>query len=156
MSTVRTVVAGTFGPLHDGHRRLLTVALEVAIDGLVVGLTTDAFATAERERPVPPFEGRRTVLESALADLDEFGREVEIVPLSDEYGVAVEDSELEAIVVSEETDEEVAAVNERRRERGMAPLVAVVVPLVTAEDGERISSTRVVAGEIDEHGTEQA
>ena len=34
----------------------------------------------------------------------------------------------------------------------MEPLKPIVVPYVYADDGEPISSTRVVKGEIDEHG----
>ena len=42
--------------------------------------------------------------------------------------------------------------NDERRDRGLDPLLGLVVPFVEAEDGERISSTRMVQGKIDEHG----
>ncbi|MCL7419136.1 MAG: phosphopantetheine adenylyltransferase, partial [Halalkalicoccus sp.] len=44
-------------------------------------------------------------------------------------------------------------INDRRRERGHDPLELVVVDHLRAEDGDIISSTRIVDGEIDEHGT---
>lgn len=149
---MRVVVAGTFGPLHDGHRALLETALAAGDEGVVVGLTTDAFATSTRERSVPPYEERERALRNELAALDRWDRETKVVPLEDEYGVAITDPPLDAIVVSEETAPEVADVNRRREEAGMDPLEPIVVPLVAAADGERISSTRVVRGEIDEHG----
>lgn len=149
---MRVVVAGTFGPIHDGHRSLFETALECADEGLVVGLTSDAFARAERDRPVPDFETRRRRLADELAALDAWDRDVTIRAIETEHDFAATDPTLDAVVVSEETDDELADLNAERRERGLDPLVGIVVPLVRGADGERISSTRVVAGEIDEHG----
>ena len=87
-----------------------------------------------------------------LGELDEWGRTVEIRRFTTEAGFADDDPSLDALVVSPETDEEVAEINRRRTERGMDPLESIVVPHEYAEDGDPISSTRIVAGEIDEHG----
>lgn len=149
---MRVAVAGTFGPVHDGHRALFAVALEVASDGLVVGLTSDAFARGKRDRSVPSFADRRATVAAELEALDEWGREVAIREIDDDSDFAATDASLDAVVVSEETDDELAPLNEARRDRELDPLVGVVVPLVRAEDGECISSTRVVAGDVDEHG----
>ena len=131
---------------------MLREALERGDDGVVVGLASDEFATASRDRPVPSFAERERALREAVADLDEWDREVEMREFDDEHGFADDDPTLDALVVSPETDEEVAAINREREARGMDPLEPLVVPYVTAEDGERISSTRIVRGEIDEHG----
>jgi pantetheine-phosphate adenylyltransferase len=149
---MRVVVAGTFGPIHDGHRALFESALERGNEGVVVGVTSDEMARASRDREVPPFEKRRDRVRSELSVLDEWGIDVEIRELDDEYGFATTDPSLDAIVVSPETDETVAEINRRREERGLEPLETIVVPYEVAEDGERISSTRIVRGEIDEHG----
>ncbi|WP_135830258.1 phosphopantetheine adenylyltransferase [Halorussus halobius] len=150
---MRVAVAGTFGPLHDGHRAMLREALRAGDDGVVVGLTTDEFATSTRDRSVPGYAERERVLREAVADLDEWGRNVEIRAVDDEHGFADEDPALDALVVSPETDDELVDINRRRAERGLARLDAIVVPHVRADDGERISSTRIARGEIDEHGT---
>ena len=149
---MRVVVAGTFGPLHDGHRKLLATALECGDEGVVVGLTSDAFARGKRDRPVPDFTERRDRLVDALTALDEWDRTVTVREIDDEFDFAATDPTLDAVVVSTESDDELADLNERRREGGFDPLVGVVVPVVRSEDGERISSTRVVRGEIDERG----
>lgn len=149
---MRVAVAGTFGPIHDGHRRLLGTVLECGDEGVVVGLTSDGFARSSRDRPVPPFDERRRALERELAALDEWGRDVEVRAIETEHGFAATDPSLDAVVVSEETDDELAALNEARAERGLDRLVGVVVPLVRGTDDKRVSSTRVVAGEVDEHG----
>lgn len=152
MTTTRVAVAGTFGPLHDGHRRLLWTALKFADGGLVVGVTSDALARGSRTRAVPDHTDRRAAVEAAIADLDEWGRAVEVRELVDEHGIVTDEADIDALVVSPETAVELPAINETRRDRGFEPIEGIVAPYVLADDGERISSTRIVHGEIDEHG----
>lgn len=152
---MRVAAAGTFGPLHDGHRALFRAALERGDEGVVVGLSSDEFATETRRpdpRPIPSYEERKRRVEAALDALDEWNRAIEIRKFADEHGFADDDPSLDALVVSPETDDEVAEINRRRTERGMDPLEPVVVPHEYAEDGKPISSTRIANGEIDEHG----
>lgn len=151
---MRVAVAGTFGPVHDGHRRLFEHALRFGDDGVVVALTSDDLAadTRTEPRPVPPFEERRRAVADAFGDLDRWGRSVEFRRLEDEHGIASTDPDLDGLVLSPETADELEAINGERRERGLQPLTGIVAPYVLADDGERISSTRVVKGEIDAHG----
>lgn len=151
---MRVAVAGTFGPIHDGHRALFRAALERGDDGVVVGLTSDELAVETRSepRPVPMFDERRTAVGTELATLDTWGRSLEIREIDDEHDFAATDPTIDGLVVSPETEPEVAAINDRRTDAGLDPLEPIVVPFVRAEDGERISSTRMVNGDIDEHG----
>jgi len=66
-------------------------------------------------------------------------------------GAATEPA-FDAIVVSPETRGGAERINEIREAAGHDPLRIEVVDHVPAEDGERISSTRIVRGEIDRHG----
>jgi pantetheine-phosphate adenylyltransferase len=43
-------------------------------------------------------------------------------------------------------------INEKRKEMGKKPIEVYRVECILAEDGRPISATRVVLGEIDEHG----
>jgi pantetheine-phosphate adenylyltransferase len=151
---MRIAVAGTFGPLHDGHRALFEEALRFG-EEVVVALTSDELApeTRTEPRPIPDFEDRKRAVEAAIEDLDRWGREVAVRKLDSETGIAATDPGIDALVVSPETAPEIEEINDRRRERGLAPIRGIVVPYVLAEDGERISSTRIVRGEIDESGT---
>ncbi|ELY52941.1 phosphopantetheine adenylyltransferase [Natronolimnohabitans innermongolicus] len=151
---MQVAVAGTFGPIHDGHRTLFEHALRFGEDGLVVALTTDEFAVETRSTPreIPSFDERRDAVADALAALDRWDRDVEFRRLENEYGIAEDDPEIDALVVSPETAPELEDVNDRRRERGLEPISGIVAPYVLADDGERISSTRIVAGEIDDRG----
>ncbi len=151
---MRVAVAGTFGPIHDGHRRLFETALERGDDGVVVGVTSDDLAqeTRHEPRPVPPFDERRARVREEVGNLDQWGREVTVERLTGRYEIASTDPGIDALVVSPETCGEIAEINRRRRGNGLDPIEGIVVPYVRADDGERISSTRMVKGEIDEHG----
>ncbi|WP_247001748.1 phosphopantetheine adenylyltransferase [Halosolutus gelatinilyticus] len=145
-------LGGTFDPVHDGHRRLFERAFELG--DVTVGLTTDELAPKTRhvERHVRPYDDRKRALETELNRLaDEYDREFEVRPLGEPTGIATE-PQFEYLVVSPETRDGGERINEIRRERGHEPLEIVVVPHVLAEDGDIISSTRIVQGEIDEHG----
>ena len=80
-----------------------------------------------------------------------FGREFEVRKLEEPTGVADEPG-FDVLVASPETVDGAERVNEKREAKGLEPIEIEVVDHVYAEDGDVISSTRIVAGEIDEHG----
>ena len=77
---------------------------------------------------------------------------MELVPLNDDWGPAALGEDFEGIIVSEETEGMAGALNQVRKERGVDKLEVIVVPLVQAYDGHRISSSRIRNGEIDSEG----
>ena len=149
---MHVALGGTFDPVHDGHRALFERAFELG--DVTVGLTTDDLAAETRhvDRYVRSFEDRRRDLVSEVATVAEaHDREFEVRPLKAPTGIATEPG-FDALVVSPETRDGGERINEIRRERGLDPLAIEVVGHVIAADDERISSTRIVRGEIDRHG----
>ena len=149
---MNVALGGTFDPVHDGHRALFHRAFELG--DVTVGLTSDDLAprTRHADRPIRSFERRQQELASELETFAaEYGREYGIRKLTEPTGIATE-SQFDVLVVSPETKTGGKRINEIRRERGHQPLELDVVEHVYAEDGEIISSTRIVEGEIDEHG----
>jgi pantetheine-phosphate adenylyltransferase len=149
---MRAVLGGTFDPVHDGHRALFDRAFELG--DVTVGLTSDDLApeTRNEDRSIRPFEERASELRAELeAFAEEYDRDFEIRTLREPTGIATEPG-FDVLVVSPETETGGHSVNEIRERKGLEPLEIEVVEHVHAADGDIISSTRIVAGEIDEHG----
>jgi pantetheine-phosphate adenylyltransferase len=149
---MQVVLGGTFDPVHDGHRALFDRAFELG--DVTVGLTSDGLAPRTRnvDRHIRPFETRRARLNGELESFAErYDRTFEIRTLEDPMGIATEEK-FDVLIVSPETEEGGHRINELREERGYDPVRVEVVDHVYADDGEKISSTRIVQGEIDEHG----
>jgi pantetheine-phosphate adenylyltransferase len=142
MKFKKVVVGGSFDHLHRGHKVLLEKAFELG-DKVVVGLSSDKMV----RKKIAPYSVRKKKLEEYLS-----GLKYEIVKLTDPYGIAINDPEVEAIVVSEETLPRAVEINKIRKRKGLQELEIVRVPMVIAEDGKPISSTRIRRGEIDEEG----
>lgn len=160
------ILGGTFTPIHGGHRALLHKAFQTAShdgdgDGhVVVGLTSTELAGRTRSDPshaelLGPFEERRGNLDDELDRIeDAYTASYEIIEIDDPSGPAETRENLNALVVSPEGKAQHRAheLNEHRREAGLRPLEIHTPPFVAAEDGDRISSSRIREGEIDVHG----
>lgn len=144
------VIGGTFDVFHAGHKKLLLTALTYA-DALLIGLTSDNFAVLSKGHEVSPFEQR---MEKVLEFIRILNKEdkVEIVKIDDPFGPSVEDQDLEVLFVTENLLSNALKINRLRKDKDMRPLDILIVPLVKAEDGGIISSTRIRKGEIDENG----
>lgn len=144
-------MGGTFDIFHVGHEKLLEEAFKAG-GTVLIGLTSDKLARSMgKHHAVDPYSHRLQSLRSFLGTREWLDRAV-IFPIDDVYGRATTEGDLDAIIVSEETQERVDEINRIRQKRGFKPLVIVTVKKVLAEDGLPVSSTRIRLGEIDTRG----
>lgn len=143
-------LGGTFDILHNGHVELLSKAFSVS-SYVIIGLTSDDLATRRGKKLVNCYEKREgnlvKLIESRFPDT-----KYNISKLDNEFGPAVLQGDVEALVVSDETAYQGDKLNELRRKKNLPSVEVVVVPMVLAEDGTRISTTRIKRSEIDETG----
>ena len=144
-------MGGTFDMIHSGHKALLQKALEVG-DIVLIGLTTDARASKNRNKTqINNYNIRLASLQNLLKSMKVLDR-FQIVPLGNDWGPSVVDEDFEAIIVSDETKSTAQKINKIRSATGKSELEIVVVPMVRAQDGHRISSSRIRNEEIDSEG----
>jgi pantetheine-phosphate adenylyltransferase len=143
MKYKKVAVGGSFDVLHKGHVALLDKAFNAG-EFVLIGLTSNEMLTKD----VAPFEKRKKALVELLRNKAQY----DIVLLNDPLGPAASDGTIEAIVVSVETLPGALQINEIRKKNGLKALEIISIPLVLADDGKQISSTRVKRGEIDKDG----
>jgi len=122
---MRCVFGGTFNVLHQGHKSVISGALNFCSE-LIIGLTTDRFARLYGHKKLRSFEERKKDLEEYLKSL---GIKYEIVPLDDLFGPALRD-DVDVLIATEEVVMNALAVNRRRRAEGKKEIPIIVFPLV--------------------------
>ena len=143
-------MGGTFDIIHVGHLTLIEKATSIS-EKVIIGLTSDSLAAKNGKTITNNFEQRLLNLEKILNEKFP-GNLFEIAALNDDFGPAVMEGDVDALVVSEETSKKGDTLNIMRKEQNLNPVEIIIVPMKMASDGDRISSTRIRNSEIDESG----
>jgi len=143
-------MGGTFDIIHKGHLTLLSNAFEIS-NKVIIGLTSDELALKKGKTTTNKYEKRYENLKKILSK--EFpNSSFQISKLDNDFGPAVLEKGVEALVVSGETSNQGNILNKLREEKKLPPVKVITVPMFLAKDGTRISTTRIKNSEIDSDG----
>ena len=143
-------LGGTFDIVHIGHIALLEKGFSIS-KKVIIGLTSDQFAKRKGKTLVHDFQKRVSILESVIREKFP-DSEFEIAKLENDFGPAVIEGAVEALIVSDETSSKGELLNKLRLEKNNFPVTIISVPMILAKDGKRISTTRIRNSEIDTQG----
>tara|TARA_B100000029_G_scaffold189454_1_gene187334 strand:+ start:1434 stop:1895 length:462 start_codon:yes stop_codon:yes gene_type:complete len=143
-------LGGTFDIIHIGHIELLKKGFSIS-EKVIIGLTSDEFALKNGKKLLNNYEKRHSALKSLIEKKFQNSK-FHIAKLENEFGPAVMEDDVEALVVSTEMQHKGNILNKIRIERNLSPVDVVSVSMVLGQDGERISTTRIRNNEIDSKG----
>jgi len=143
-------MGGTFDVIHKGHITLLSEAFSIS-DKVIIGLTSNQWASKKGKDLLNDFEKRLEKLVKVL-EKNFPKNSFEISKLDNDFGPAVLEKKVQALVVSDETSNQGEILNLLRKQKNLPPVDVVVVPMVLAKDGNKISTTRIKNQEIDYDG----
>ncbi|RLN50817.1 hypothetical protein BBJ29_002317 [Phytophthora kernoviae] len=110
------VLGGTFDHLHNGHKKLLSLAVSICAQRILIGVTADSMLTKKSDAELlEPLERRKRAVRAYLTFLNP-QLTVDIVTIEDPFGPAIVIPEPAAMVVSTETLAGAAKINSIRQE----------------------------------------
>ncbi|MBM2819375.1 MAG: pantetheine-phosphate adenylyltransferase [Nitrosarchaeum sp.] len=147
---VLVATGGTFDVIHKGHLTLLSKAFSIS-SKVIIGLTSDELAEKRGKKILNKY-GKRFETLLNLIKTNFPHSKFQISKLDNDFGPAVLEENVQALVVSDETSNQGDILNKIRAENNLSPIQIVIVPMVLAQDGKRISTTRIKNSEIDLEG----
>jgi len=145
-----SALGGTFDIIHRGHVELLRKSFSMS-SKVIIGLTSDEFAQKRGKHPANSYQNRYATLVKTIKE--NFPDVIyEISKLENDFGPAVLEKDVEALILSDETSRKGEELNRLRKERNIPQVEVVIIPMVLAKDGKRISTTRIKNLEIDSEG----
>ena len=143
-------LGGTFDIIHKGHVVLLTKAFSIS-SHIIIGLAGDDLALKKNKQVINDYSKRFESLNNIIKKKFP-NSSYTISMLENDFGPAAIEGKVDALIVSEETSNKGEILNTLRKNKNLPPVEVVIVDMVLAEDGRRISTTRIKNSEIDTEG----
>jgi len=142
-------VGGTFDHFHAGHQHFLKFAANLAHQ-VVIGIT-DPKLTKHKKLPnlIEPFSIRK---KSVLNFCKKHQLNCQITKLDNEYGPTLDDSQVNALCVTEETVAGAKKINQLRLKMRLHELEVFVCPWFSSQDHQPLSSTDIRSGTTNRQG----
>ena len=139
-------LGGTFDHLHEGHKTLLRNAFKLGKRVAIAIAVSELLRTKDHKQEIETYEFRvQNVTNFILKELDISDSRFSIIPLTDPYGPAITNEDLDAHISSVETYKVALDINVRRIQNGLPPLILIIIPLVLGDNGKKISSSSIRA-----------
>jgi len=137
-------MGGTFDHLHDGHKFLLRTALSLS-HNIEIGLTTQNLLKNKKiASKLEDYNTRERNLKNFIRSFTDLNR-VNIVEIKnwDDMAKYSQDPDYEGLIVSQETYSNAVKLNDLREEKGLNPIILIVIPLLKDKNNKKISSTAI-------------
>ena len=136
------VLGGTFDHLHVGHKLLLATASTLCSEKLLIGVTHEELLKKKKFSDlVQSYDDRKISVMNFLKVINPI-LNVKIVPISDPIGPSGTESDLDLLIVSQETVSGIQSINNVRSESCLTELESYSIDLVfPIENNDKISSS---------------
>ena len=137
-------MGGTFDHLHDGHKFLLRTALKIS-HNIEIGLTSqNLLKNKKATSKLEDYNTRERNLKNFLSSFTDLSR-VNIVEIKnwDDMAKYSQDPDYEGLILSQETYSNAVKLNDLREEKGLNPIILIVIPLLKDKNNKKISSTAI-------------
>ncbi len=142
-------LGGTFDHFHAGHAHFLRFASQQATH-LRIGVTDQKLTQFKTYSQLIQQHAARVRAVSTFCNQE--GISFEIIQLSDAFGPTLEETTIEALIVTEATMMGAKAINDLRDKLKLRELPVHVASMLKTSTGETLSSTLVRAGTCDRNG----
>ena len=137
-------LGGTFDQFHLGHADRIKTAFNYG-KHVAFGLTTEKLLGNKKLKDkIQSYSKREKNLKQFIHnELGISEQYYSIIPLNDPFGPTITDKNLQAHVSSMETYKIAIKINEIRIQKGLQPLILIIIPIILNKFGKKFSSSEL-------------